>query len=204
MNEYNINEIFVKNQCGQTHDEFLLLAELINRCNKISGNFVEVGVYSGGISELIYCMKPKDATLFLCDTFAGLVDVGSLDTGGTVFNGFASFSYEDFCAKNSYVNNNDVRIVRGYFPDSSTEEMDHSKYAFVHLDVDTYSSTIKGLEYFSSRMSIGGSIAVHDYINLYAPGVSYAVDEFMVGKTNSFVCEIHPNTNVTHAIITRI
>jgi len=87
--------------------------------------------------------------------------------------------------------------------------MDNSKYSFVHLDTDTYESTIRGLEYFSTRMSIGGSIVIHDYYNSQCPGVSVAVDKFMNEQTGEYMLELfkleeHSHTNITQAIITRV
>jgi transketolase len=196
-----VNTALSRNGSGQTEDEFFILAEIVERCNSISGDFAEIGIYCGVTSELIFTLKDKNKTLFLCDTFSGLVDV---ETGDSLENGFASFSYEDFCKRNSYVNEKEVRVVDGYFPTSTTEEMNSTKYSFVHLDVDTYKSTIKGLEYFSNRMSTGGFIVVHDYRNSICQGVKKAIDEFMIEKQGEFVLETYPKQNSTQAIIRRV
>jgi hypothetical protein len=205
MNEHTINEIDIaisKKSGGQAVEEYIILAEIVEKCNSIFGQFVEVGIGDGTTSQLILNLKNKDKTLFMCDTFEGLVDVGQFDS---LPNGFACYSYEWFTKANQYVNDPDVTLVNGYFPDSATEEMNNSKYSFVHIDVDTYESTLKSLEYFSTRMTVGGVIVSHDYINQYTPGVARAIDEFMVGKEGLFTLfTLASYSNSTQAIITRV
>lgn len=70
-----------------------------------------------------------------------------------------------------------VTCVEGIFPDTF-----HKKHptavSFVHVDMDTYMSTISALELFHPIMVEGGIFKVHDYDNWGMPGVKRAVDEF--------------------------
>jgi predicted O-methyltransferase YrrM len=72
-----------------------------------------------------------------------------------------------------------VFFYKGIFPSTSEPVKDRS-FSLVNLDVDTYESTKKCLEFFYSRMSPGGIILSHDYIT--APGVMKAFDEFFFEK----------------------
>lgn len=206
MSTKNISEILNKlivkrSSYAQTESEFAILANVIERSNTIPGAFAEIGVFEGLTSEFIFMFKNKEKKFFICDTFQGLVDVSEKDISNQntcLSNGFAKNSYENFCAVNTFIQFKDVVVVNGYFPGSATPEMDQSKYAFVHLDVDTYSSTLNSLKYFYDKMHPGGSIVVHDYINNPETlGVRRALDEFMAGKND----EISTNPNSTQAII---
>ncbi len=59
------------------------------------------------------------------------------------------------------------------------------EFSFVHLDVDTYRSTLKCLEYFYTRINAGGAIISHDYNS--APGVKKAIDEFFEIKIEPII-----------------
>jgi len=91
-----VNKALSRIGVGQTKEELFVMAKVIERCNLIPGHFAEIGIYCGVTSELICSLKEKDKTLFLCDTFEGLVDVGSFDGAGSLPNGFARFGYDDF------------------------------------------------------------------------------------------------------------
>ncbi len=54
--------------------------------------------------------------------------------------------------------------------------MSGKKFSFVHLDVDTYKSTLDCLAFFYGRMSRGEILISQDYHA--ATGVRIAVDEF--------------------------
>jgi len=70
-----------------------------------------------------------------------------------------------------------IIIKKGVFPDTSLG-LENERYCFVHLDVDIYSSTLAGLEYFYNRMVSGGNIVIDDFfLKDRYPGVKDAVDE---------------------------
>ena len=58
-------------------------------------------------------------------------------------------------------------------------------FSFVNLDVDTYESTKKCLEFFYPRMSAGGVIVSHDYLR--RQGSRKAVDEYFADKPEPVV-----------------
>lgn len=70
-----------------------------------------------------------------------------------------------------------IEIRRGIFPETSVG-LENERYCFVHLDVDIYSSTRFGLEYFYNRMVTGGNIVIDDFfLKDRFIGVKDAVDE---------------------------
>lgn len=70
-----------------------------------------------------------------------------------------------------------VRIFKGYFPDTIPAE--EKRFALVSLDTDIYPPMLAGLEYFYPRLSEGGFIMAHDYNSAnFFDSVHKAVEEF--------------------------
>ena len=183
------------------------LYELYYLClgTSISRNFnldiAEVGVYSGGSASFINRMKDPNQKLYLIDTFEGLKDCQEQDQGGRVWNGLAdslkelNVTFEDV---KSRFDGENVEFIKGYFPECAPAEFENKTFGFVHLDVDTYLSTLNCLNYFYPKMIDGGVIVVHDYINEHAPGVSKSVDEFVQATGAGIMI---PRVGTTQAII---
>lgn len=72
-----------------------------------------------------------------------------------------------------------VYFYKGQFPQTAATVKD-KKFAFVHLDVNLYKSTLDGLIFFYPRMLRDGIILSYDYSLLY--GVRRSFDEFFNGK----------------------
>jgi hypothetical protein len=162
----------IKIHPGQSRNEGLNLYKFLQETSKIEGDIVEIGVYAGGSAEIINKYKSNNKKLYLFDTFDGWKDDND-------FQGMPFYDYD--YVKNIFKNDN-VEIIKGYFPDVSPTEFDNKKFSFIHLDTDTYQSTLKSLIYFYDKMSIGGVFILHDYINNDTPGVQKAVNEFLLDK----------------------
>jgi hypothetical protein len=78
-----------------------------------------------------------------------------------------------------------VRFYRGFFPESAKELDPNLRFAFVHMDVDLYQSTLDCLKFFYDRMVPGGIMLTHDYSIL--EGVGKAFREFLVDKPERLV-----------------
>ena len=63
--------------------------------------------------------------------------------------------------------------------------LDDTRFCFVHLDVDLYSSTKQCLEYFFPRLVPGGILLSHDYSLL--AGVRQAFTEFTTGRCEQVI-----------------
>lgn len=184
----------INSHSQQTKEEFSTIIDIVKQCNNLDGNFAEVGTYEGFTAEVIYNFFNKSKKFFLCDTFNGILDISKNDTNTTLLKHSFTCEINKFIEINSFCKEENVIIVEGYFPESATQEMNNSNYAFVHIDTDTYNSTINSLEYFYTRMIAGGIILVHDYVNNpYTDGVRKAVDNFL-SNTKDCVLKIGSNT----------
>jgi predicted O-methyltransferase YrrM len=148
---------------------------------KVPGDIAEVGVYKGGSAKII-CSAKGDRPLHLFDTFAGLPKVDDVDQVWPFYEGKFAASYDKVKAYLAQEKN--VFLYKGIFPDTSAPVKD-KHFSLVNLDVDTYESTKKCLEFFYPRMSPGGVILSHDYLT--APGVRKAVDEYFADKPEPVV-----------------
>jgi len=166
----------------QTMNDAYNLYRLCPQTAQIAGDLAELGVYRGGTARLLAAVK-QHKRLRLFDTF-------------DVFGGMPSTNPEidkhkpgDFKearleeVKQLLAGCEGVSFHPGFFPDS-TKPLDDppGSYAFVHLDVDIYQSTLDGLKYFYPRLSRGGMIVSHDYRFVQCPGVKKAFDEFFADK----------------------
>ncbi len=150
----------------------------IEKTKNITGEIIEVGVFEGGSAKIIYDNMGGDKTLFLCDTFEGLKDSTEDQDVLGLLNGMYVADFETI--KLLFPNQDRVKIIKGYFPESATKEMKKLKFSFAYLDVDTYTSTLNSLEFVYARMSKGGIIISHDYNQI--PAVTRAINEFFEDK----------------------
>jgi O-methyltransferase len=161
----NIDKLLMIRQC----------AENIRRQNLI-GASAELGVYRGGVSKLIANELPSSVH-YVFDTFDGLKDCqAGLDTHA---NG--DFSDVNYTNVEMLLNNSNIVFRAGYFPDT-VQDMQDTQYVLVHLDVDTYKSTLAGLAYFYPRLVPGGIMAIDDYTFHTCPGVEKACNEYFSDK----------------------
>ena len=145
--------------------------------SKVNGNIAEVGVFRGGSARLISELK-GERKLFLFDTFEGLPELNTFDTSNEFFKGqFKETSLDS--VKRLLAPYSGVSLIKGYFPETS-EPIKSEIFSFVHLDVDLHKSTKDSLDFFYPRISKGGIIISHDYIN--ADGVRKAFDDFFRDK----------------------
>ena len=153
----------------------------VKRTGKVPGDIAEVGVYRGGSAKII-CSAKGERALHLFDTFEGLPKVDEVDLVWPFYEGKFSASFEGV---KDYLNSErNVFFYKGVFPDTSGPVQD-TTFSHVNLDVDTYESTKKCLEFFYPRMSPGGIIICHDYLT--APGVQKAFDEFFSDKAEPVI-----------------
>lgn len=145
---------------------------------QISGAFAELGVHQGQSAKSIHYMEPN-RKFYLFDTFEGFPEK---DLANEIQSD-SRFTTEMFSDTNlndvkDYINGNENIIFKiGFFPDT-TNGLTSEKFAFVNIDADLYSPTIKALEFFYPRLTEGGVIIIHDY-NHNWEGIQKALNEFM-------------------------
>lgn len=157
----------------------------------IDGDQAEVGAGGGGTSRLMALLNPG-RTHWLCDTFVGLVDAGAKDEH--LKNGdFAGTSLDQMRERVGDLAN--IRFVEGHFPYSAPDEMREARFAFVHLDVDTYTSMLAGFLFFAERMSPGGIMVLDDVIGKGTPGAKLFWQETLARPLDTFEvvaeCDLH-------------
>jgi len=159
----------------------LLLRTIIE--NDISGEIAELGVYKGETAKLIHQYCPE-RTLNLFDTFEGFAEKDISKENDQIRNSESIENFKDTSI--DYIlnfidsKNSNVRVFKGYFPESIDNIIEQTNFSFVHLDADLFEPTKNGLEFFYPRVSSGGIILIHDY-NAW-PGCRKAVDEFFCSK----------------------
>jgi hypothetical protein len=146
---------------------------------KVPGSVAEAGVFRGDFARFINLEFP-DRTLYLFDTFEGHTegDIQSDATKGRRQKYDSSvFENTNLDYVRSIMPNPDkIKFRVGWFPVSA--EGIEDIFAFVNLDLNLYTPTIAGLEFFVPKMSKGGVILIHDYFEEYCSGVKQAVDEY--------------------------
>jgi O-methyltransferase len=157
--------------------ESYMIAMSVNQTSKVNGAIAEIGVFKGGSAALIGELK-GEKKLYLFDTFEGLPDLNQHDTSNEFHKGqFKETSFE--YVKKLVAPFSNVTILKGYFPDTAGPIMNET-FSLIHLDVDLHKTTKDALEFFYPRMSKGGIIISHDYVN--ADGVRKAFDDFFQDK----------------------
>lgn len=160
--------------------EMVQIYNCISSVKKLTGDFAEVGVYSGRSAKLI-CETKNDRMLHLFDTFEGLPEPTFVDSNPVQKKMYTA----TLDSVKTYLNNyKNVNFYPGIFP-QTTETVKDKSFTFVHLDVDLYQSTLECLKFFYPRMVSGGIILSHDYSTLI--GVKKAFDEFFADKTESVI-----------------
>jgi O-methyltransferase len=159
----------------------LLLRTIVE--NEIIGDMAELGVYKGETAKLIHHYCPEHI-LNLFDTFEGFAKKDISKENEQIKNSESVNNFKDtsldFILNFIDPKNSNVRVFKGYFPETVDKKLEQTIFSFVHLDADLFEPTKNGLEFFYPRISTGGIILIHDY-NAW-PGCRKAVDDFFCSK----------------------
>ena len=162
----------------------------ISNSVKAEGEFAEVGVYKGSSAKVLIETKGQ-RELHLFDAFEqGIPYSGTKDKGFEP--GDYSSNYEQ--VKN-YLKSPNVFIYKGIFPETTINNpVLEKKFAFVHLDVDVYQSTLDSLKFFYPRLAKGACLISHDYYDspTATGGVREAFQEFFSDKPEAII-ELPPS-----------
>ncbi len=147
----------------------------------LQGDLAELGTYKGHTATLLAAIARKlGRTAYVLDTFIGFdkSDVKGIDSGTDV----KMFSDTSLEAVRALVGEDNVRYIKGYFPETASQLPAAGEYCLVHIDCDLYAPIRSALEYFYPRVVPGGFLIVHDYSSLAWSGADKAVDEFFADK----------------------
>jgi O-methyltransferase len=163
---------------------FNLVFDLI-AADGLAGDMAELGVDKGNsASVLAVAAQRLGKTIYLLDTFEGFPERDLVGTEERHRGGYTDTSLD---LVKSLVTGEQVRFIKGYFPDSTVQLPDDLNFCLVHLDCDLYKPFACALNYFWPRLVPGGFLVMHDYTTLYWEGVEKAVDEFFKTKTESII-----------------
>jgi O-methyltransferase len=161
-------------------NEAYQISMAVKSTEKVQGDLAEVGVFMGGSAKLI-CQSNGGKPLHLFDTFEGIPKVEEIDQPAFYEGQFAASMEE---VKSYLKDHENIYFYKGCFP-VTAKPVENRRFSFVHLDVDTYESTLACLQFFYPRLNQGGILLSHDYIN--HKGVKKAFDEFFEEKPEPIV-----------------
>lgn len=157
------------------------LWKLIEQSAKLNmGSIIEIGVWRGGTGALMARQAKTmgmDATVFLCDTFKGVVKAGLKDTTyqGGEHDDTTRNLVEKLIFKQMELDN--VEILEGIFPEESSHQIQEQKFRLCHIDVDVYQSAKDILDWIWDRLIPGGIIVYDDYGFKGCGGITTHVEE---------------------------
>lgn len=153
------------------------IARAVAGLGKIEGETAEIGCNAGGTTRLI-ARANGGRRHWACDTFTGIADAGEEDAGSVVNGSFSNRLAKEADVARRMADLN-VIVVGGYFPDCAPVEMAAARFAFVHIDVDSYRSVLSCFAFFSGRMAPGGLMALDDVIGRGTRGAKRAWSEIL-------------------------
>ncbi len=160
--------------------------------NQLEGDFVECGVNRGFLSSAIMQYldwKTTGRTFYLLDTFQGMdmryVSEGDLQFGAAdkneqaLNNGFYVQGVES--VRQNFAEWPNVRIIVGSVPETLAQ-IDATKVAFLHLDMNCSPPEIAALDYLWDRLVPGAVVLMDDYGFRGYDAQNVALDEFARSK----------------------
>lgn len=161
-------------------DRCHILYSLLRQAMHLDGEVWECGVYKGGTAAMFVETLRRWGffrTVRLFDTFCGLPEAdASID-----LHGVGDFADTDAEKVRQFIDYDKLTIHRGTIPESLRFGF-AGKIAFLHIDLDTYRSTLACLEETWPLVAVGGIVVNDDYGFASCPGARKAVDEFFLGR----------------------
>jgi len=167
------------------HELWQVCAQLGSRDQ---GDILEVGVWRGGTGCLLaQCCREHDipGTVFLCDTFTGVVNAGDQDSA-YVGGEHADTSLSTVLDLVAGLNLENVEVLQGIFPESTGARIQDRRFRMCHIDVDVYESASHVFEWVWPRLVPGGVVVFDDYGFYSCGGVTRMVDR-MRGESDRLV-----------------
>jgi O-methyltransferase len=159
------------------------LWQLVEQSLKLPhGDILEVGVWRGGTGLLI-AQKMKlagvcidDCSLYLCDTFKGIVKSQEIDHHKD--GEFSDTSVKHVMSLiHAFDMDEYVSILEGVFPDETGGYIQDSVFRFCHIDVDIYQSAVDITDWVWPKLVHGGIIVYDDYGFEKCKGITKHIEE---------------------------
>jgi O-methyltransferase len=164
------------------------LWSLVQQVAHLDGDLLEVGVWRGGTGAIIAAASakvPGTRTIYLADTFRGVVKAGEKDPG---FRGgeHADTSREHVTSLLRANLLSNTVVLEGVFPDDF-RDIAGRRFSFVHVDVDTYRSARDIVEVAWPNIPVGGMVVFDDYGSPNCSGIAQLVNEYRKQRDRIFV-----------------
>ncbi len=166
------------------------LWSLVGQIAGAGGDVLEVGVWRGGTGCLIarrLQLLASTARVVLCDTFAGVVKAGTMDSGyrGGEHADASRKQVEELADRLGLSN---IEILQGIFPEETAAPIADRRFSLCHIDVDVYESARDVFNWVWPRLQVGGAVVYDDYGFETCDGVTRFVNE----------CIPYPNAVTLH------
>lgn len=157
------------------HELWTLVSELAD----VPGSILEVGVWRGGSGALMASRAAAvgiDDSVFLCDTWEGVVKSGPSDIyyRDGKHDDSSRETVERLLVRLGLAN---VQLLQGTFPEATGAQLADRNFRLCHVDVDVYQSAADVFDWAWPRLSSGGVVVFDDYGFPACPGVTQFVDE---------------------------
>jgi len=156
------------------------LWDLVGQLEHVPGDLIEIGVWRGGTGTLIAYRSgtlPGKRTVYLCDTFSGVVKASDKDS--TYIGGeHADTSEIQVRQLLSVFDLSNAVILTGIFPDDVEKTVENKTFCFVHIDVDVYQSAKEVFDFIWPKVSVGGIVVFDDYGFVTCDGIPRLVSEY--------------------------
>jgi O-methyltransferase len=156
------------------------LWHLVAQAAKLAdGDLIEIGVWRGGTGGLIAKQSQLsgiDNSIYLCDTFRGVVKAGSRDTS-YVGGEHADADKDKVLKLLRTLGTSRVQILDGIFPDDTGHAISERSFRFCHIDVDVYESAKDIMSWIWPRLLPGGMVVFDDYGFHSCVGITRFVNE---------------------------
>lgn len=178
---------------------FMLNLDLCNAFKRVEGDYVECGVWRGGMSAAVSEVLGKKKQLHLFDSFEGLPPAKEIDGKEALAwqKDKKSPGYFDNCtADESYAieamklaKHDNYQLYKGWF-DKTLPGSIRQPIGILRLDGDWYDSIIICMEHLYPKIVEGGIIVLDDYYTW--DGCTKAVHDYLSGiKSPSRICQWH-------------
>jgi len=207
MNQTNLllNNYKIRNRMGWTEKGMRFLLNSLEKTLKlkIKGDIVEMGCNRGASSVFIKRMQEiyePQKNFHVYDSFEGIPQLTDQDksTGTKIRQGHCCRTKDDFKQTFKEEKVKLPYIHEGWFKDISDDEYP-SKICFAFLDGDLYSSITDSFEKIGNKITQGGRIVVHDWLNPnLKKGVRKACYEFLEANASFDLILTDENMAVIH------
>lgn len=155
------------------------LFDFVKRIENIEGDIIEIGVWRGGTSAIMAAALQtvnSKKTIFLCDTFSGVVKAGEFDIR---YKGGEHSDTSDQLVKDllSSLQLKNFRLLKGIFPEETGSAVESNTFSLCHIDVDVYQSAVDIIAWIYPKLSKGGALVFDDYGFRGCNGITYLVNE---------------------------